>query len=125
MQETQYSIPASPHLVCLCPTEAPALEEALRAAGFGMDEEDLFHNPVFIESSNMGSSSIPGSKPGVVPASAARRITVRPKRSSIAIVAEAGMKAKTSILQSAANTATLTAGMVSHAKSGLVSSQHM
>ena len=107
-----------PHLHhhILCPTEAPALEEALRAAGFGIDEDDLFHNPVFNENSDKGSSSIPGSNSGVIPASAARRITVRPKRSSIAVVADAGKKAKKSVFESAANTATLTAGMVSHAQ---------
>ncbi len=99
----------------ISPAEAPALEEALRAAGFGRDEVNVFHNPEFTLAYNKSSSSTSRTKPGVVPASAALRIAVRPKRSSIAVVADAGKQAKQSIFQSAANTATLTAGMVSHA----------
>ncbi|KAL0033460.1 hypothetical protein WJX77_010531 [Trebouxia sp. C0004] len=102
-------------IFCLIPDarpEAPALEEALRTAGFGRDEA-VFDNPAYIHSSDKSSSGIPRSKSGVIPASAARRIEVRPKRSSIAIVTDMGKQAKQSIFQSAVNTATLTAGMVS------------
>ncbi|DBA82041.1 TPA: hypothetical protein ACH3X1_007737 [Trebouxia sp. C0004] len=100
-------------IFCLIPDarpEAPALEEALRTAGFGRDEA-VFDNPAYIHSSDKSSSGIPRSKSGVIPASAARRIEVRPKRSSIAIVTDMGKQAKQSIFQSAVNTATLTAGM--------------
>jgi len=92
------------------------LEEALRAAGFGRDEADMFDNPAYIHSSDKSSSGIPRSKSGVIPASAARRIEVRPKRSSIAIVTDVGKQARQSIFQSAVNTATLTAGMVSQSE---------
>ena len=61
---------------------APALEEALREAGFGRDEADVFDNPIY----------------------------VNPKRSSFVAVAKAS---KQSIFQSAASTATLSAGLVS------------
>ena len=84
----------------------------LRAAGFGNDEADVFHNPAFVPGSD-GRSSISCTKSGVVSASTATRIKVRPKRGSFAAVAQAGKQAQQSIFQSAAKTATLSAGTVS------------
>ena len=96
--------------------EAPALEEALRAAGFGRDEADVFHNPAFDSESKRGSHDGSHSKLGIVQFAEARRVEVRPKRSSFAAAAHAGRQAQKSIFQSAAKTATLTAGMVGQTK---------
>lgn len=93
--------------------EAPALEEALRVAGFGHDKAEVCHNPTFVPSQDDGRSSRLGhKKSGVIPASAAHHIDVRPKKSSFAVVTQASKQARQSVFQSAANTATLTAGLV-------------
>ncbi|KAL3151925.1 hypothetical protein ABBQ32_001054 [Trebouxia sp. C0010 RCD-2024] len=92
--------------------EAPALEEALRAAGFGQDEAGVCHNPIFVPTQDAGGSSrMTRSKSGVIPASAAHHIVVRPKKSSFAAVAQASKQAKRSVFQSAVNSVTLTAGL--------------
>ncbi|KAL3142887.1 hypothetical protein ABBQ38_003175 [Trebouxia sp. C0009 RCD-2024] len=103
-------------IFCLIPSdtmiEAPALEEALRAAGFGRDEAGVCHNPTFVPTQDGGGGSrLTRSKSGVIPASAAHHIDVRPKKSSFAAVAQASKQARRSMFQSAVNSATLTAGL--------------
>ena len=88
------------------------MEEALRAAGFGRDEADDFHNPAYDSDTKRGSHDGSHSKSGTVQFAEARRVEVRPTRSSFAAAAHAGRQAQKSIFQSAAKTATLTAGMV-------------
>lgn len=97
--------------------EAPALEEALRDAGFDRNDADVFHNPAFVPSNGINNSDLAYKQPGIIPASAVRHIDVRPKRSSFAAVAQASKQARQSVFQSAAQTATLTAGLVRKAAS--------
>lgn len=88
--------------------EAPALEEILRVGGFGSNEADVCHNPTFVPQDDE-SSRLAHNTSGIMPASAARHISVRPNRSSFR---ETSRQAKNSMFQSTANTAMLTAGMV-------------
>lgn len=96
-------------ILCCTFAEAPALEEALRVGGFGSTEEDVCHNPTFVSQDDGSSSELAHNTSGIIPASAARKISVRPKRSSFG---ESSRQAKQSVFQSTANTAMLTAGMV-------------
>ena len=98
---------------CIMFAEAPALEETMRDAGFDRSDADVFHNPTFILSSGTNSCDLAHRQPGIIPASAVRHIDVRPKRGSFAAVAQASKQARQSVFQSAAKTATLSAGLVS------------
>lgn len=86
--------------------EAPALEEALRAAGSGRDIS-MVQNPAF---DTEPVRSLPANQK---PALSAVEIHVRPKRSSLAVLSKAGNNVRQSVVVSAGRAAGLTVGMVS------------
>lgn len=95
------------HWLLAC-AEAPALEEALRNAGFGSETKTM-QNPAFDEH-----TSDEQGKHGAKSALGALQIHVRPRRSSFKVLSSAGKDVQHSIFVSAKKTAGLTVGLVSH-----------
>ena len=95
------------HWLLAC-AEAPALEEALRNAGFGSETKTM-QNPAFDEH-----TCDKQGKHGAKSALGALQIHVRPRRSSFKVLSSAGKDVQHSIFVSAKKTAGLTVGLVSH-----------